>query len=51
METDFSYKYHYLNTNSNAVHVSKLFAEMIEKKLIEISSEVRHNRRIYKRNI
>jgi predicted HTH transcriptional regulator len=39
------------NTNSNAVQVSKLFAEMLEKELIEIISEGQHNRRIYKRKI
>ena len=39
------------NTNSNAVLVSKLFSEMLEKEFIEIVSEEKHNRRIYKRKI
>jgi predicted HTH transcriptional regulator len=37
------------NSNSNAVQVSKLFAEMLEKEMIEIASDLQYNRRIYKR--
>ena len=37
------------NSNSNSVYVSKLFSEMIENDLIEITSEMKHNRRVYKR--
>jgi predicted HTH transcriptional regulator len=34
--------------DSNASYISRLFAEMIEKGLIEIAKEVKHNQRTYK---
>jgi len=35
--------------DTNASYISRLFAEMVEKNLIEIASEIKHNQRIYKR--
>lgn len=34
--------------DTNASYVSRLFAEMIEKELIEIAKEIKHNQRSYK---
>jgi len=34
--------------DTNASYISRLFAEMVEKNLIEIASEVKHNQRVYK---
>jgi Asp-tRNA(Asn)/Glu-tRNA(Gln) amidotransferase C subunit len=34
--------------DTNASYVSRLFAEMVEKRQIEISGEVKHNQRTYK---
>jgi len=34
--------------DTNASYVSRLFAEMVEKRLIEIAAELKHNQRIYK---
>lgn len=34
--------------DTNASYISRLFAEMIEKDLIEVASEIKHNQRTYK---
>jgi len=34
--------------DTNASYVSRLFAEMVEKELIEIANEVKHNQRTYR---
>jgi len=34
--------------DTNDSYVSRLFAEMVEKELIEIANEVKHNQRTYR---
>ena len=34
--------------DTNASYISRLFAEMVEKELIEIANEVKHNQRTYR---
>jgi hypothetical protein len=37
-------------TDTNSSYVSRLFGEMVEKELIQVAGEVKHNQRTYKLN-